>query len=58
MWIVKFFNGKRHSAWASKKDALAQAWVLSENGYEMRAPLRENIEFDETVRCENGHYYV
>lgn len=54
MFIV--WNGKeRHSAWETKSEAMEQVRVLIEYGY------REGklfIKYDETVRCENGHYYV
>ena len=63
MWIVKFGDNRRHSAWNSKQEALHQAEVLEQHGY--IKPYRRHarafanfIEYDETVSCENGHYYV
>ena len=62
MWIVKFGDNRRHSAWRSKKEARHQAEVLEQNGYikpdRRNQTLADFVEFDETVSCENGHYYV
>jgi len=53
MYIVIVPNGLRHSAWMSANEAANQARVLREHGYK-----RVRIEYDSTVSCENGHYYV
>lgn len=45
--------GERHSAWNTFKEANYQKAVLRENGYRLA-----EIEFDETVKTDNGHYYV
>lgn len=62
MWIVKLGDNTRHSAWNSKKEAIAQADVLRDYGYIMPDPrdqtLADFVEYDCTVQCENGHYYV
>jgi len=63
MWVVKFGDGKRHSAWTTKKEAIKQANVLDDKGYikvdyKRGVLIDDFIEFDSTVECENGHYYV
>jgi hypothetical protein len=63
MWIVKLSDNTRHSAWNSKREALHQAEVLEQHGYIKverwwGGTLADFIEYDETVTCENGHYYV
>lgn len=62
MWVVKFDDNRRHSAWAGKSEALHQARVLVEAGlikvYRSRTNLENFIEYDPTVSCENGYYYV
>lgn len=61
MWIVKFNDNTRHSAWNTKKKALNQIRVLKEHGLiTMRfwQTAEDFTEFDETVHCEDGHYYV
>ena len=63
MCIVKMDGEIRHSAWNNKREALHQAEVLWQNGYIYLDPvwntkLDDFIEFDETISCENGHYYV
>ena len=63
MWIVKLGDNTRHSAWNTKKEALHQAEVLENYGY-IRPDRRQSngladfLERDDTVSCENGHYYV
>jgi len=57
MWIVKINDYQRHSAWNSKKEAIKQFEVLKNYGY-LKGNWEDFIEFDETVNCENGHYYV
>ena len=57
MWIVKINDYQRHSAWNSKKEAIKQFEVLVDYGY-LKGESEDFIEFDETVNCENGHYYV
>jgi len=61
MWIVKFGNNTRHSAWSSKNEAKHQVEVLINHGMikiSRYTLLTDFIEFDDTVSCENGHYYV
>lgn len=59
MWIVKFGDNTRHSAWKLKKDALEQVRVLMEHGMLSRHTAPERfIENDPTVHCRDGHYYV
>ena len=61
MWIVHFWNGQRHSAWNTKKEALHQAETLiykGISGNRHRIDPVDLISYDETVCCENGHYYV
>lgn len=61
MWIVKLVDNNRHSAWLSKNDALHQVEVLKEYGYYRfidEEDLVNFVELDETVVCEDGHYYV
>ena len=53
MWIVVLNDDTRHSAWRSRQEAKHQVKTLLECGYK-----RNRIELDETVSCENGHYYV
>lgn len=54
MFIV--WNGnEKHSAWYSKKEAQEQVETLIRYGYREG---RLYIKFDETVQCENGHYYI
>ena len=53
MYIVILKNGVRHSAWSSMVEAKNQVAVLKDYGYK-----HIRIEFDETVVCESGHYYV
>jgi len=57
MWIVKLGDNSRHSAWDSKKEALQQAKVLKNYGC-IKGDLGNFVEYDDTVSCENGHYYV
>ena len=52
MNIVKI-NGKKHSAWNTRAEADKQKAVLRDVGYR-----HISSEYDETVQCENGHYYV
>lgn len=63
MWIVKFDDNTRHSAWSSKDEALHQAAVMEKYG--LISPdhhggdgLLAFVENDDTVECKNGHYYV
>lgn len=61
MWIVKFGDNTRHSAWSSKKSAIKQVNVLIDKGYirlERRVIVDDFIEYDSTVTCEDGHYYI
>ena len=63
MWIVKFGNRERHSAWNSKREALHQAETLEQHGCirpdrRLKRTLNDFVEFDATVSCKNGHYYV
>ena len=63
MWIVKLGDNTRHSAWNSKKEALHQAEVLEQHGYIQpdryrSGKIEDFVEYDDTVQCENGHYYV
>jgi predicted secreted protein len=62
MWIVKLGDNTRHSAWRSRMEALIQAEALEDRGYIKPSSdaqtLDEFVEYDETVSCENGHYYV
>ena len=59
MWIVFYADKTRHSAWLSKSEALKQALVLKNSGYyKANQPISDFVEFDETVSCENGHYFV
>ena len=61
MWIVKFGDNTRHSAWHSEQEARQQVLVLSYYGLiklGRGCPLGHFVEYDETVVCENGHYYV
>jgi hypothetical protein len=53
MFIVILSNGVRHSAWDKRNEAAKQLAVLREYGYK-----NPRIEFDDTVNCENGHYYI
>lgn len=59
MWIVKLSKHKRHSAWLTVGEALNQVRVLRDAGLlKRRGSPSRFIEFDVTVQCENGHYYV
>ena len=60
MWIVTLPNGTRHSAWNSKREAKRQADVCYEHGMgrDNGRRLEITVEYDDTVHCENGHYYV
>ena len=58
MWIVKFANNSRHSAWDTRKKALYQVEILKQFGYRGLTPPANFVEYDETVTCEDGHYYV
>jgi len=61
MWIVILGDNTRHSAWDSKQEAIKQVKVLQDYGYikpTKESPIKSFIEYDKTVDCENGHYYV
>ena len=61
MWIVHFWNGQSHSAWNTEKEALRQAETLIDKGIagnRHRINPADLVHYDETVCCENGHYYV
>ena len=52
MKTIVYINGKKHSAWFSKSEALHQIKVLESYGY-------KNIDFDYIDHnYENGHYFV
>ena len=53
MWIVYTRETGKHSAWTTKAGARKQVEVLRDHGYR-----DAYTEKDETVSCENGHYYV
>lgn len=53
MWIVIINETVRHSAWTNFQDATSQMRVLKDSGYKSVC-----IRRDQTVSCENGHYYV
>jgi hypothetical protein len=53
MYIVLLPDNTRHSAWDDAYQAVEQIRVLWNEGYNGCS-----ISYDETVRCENGHYYV
>ena len=53
MWIVVFKGGKRHSAWVTREAADKQVVTLKDYGYR-----RVAVQFDSTVSCDDGHYYV
>lgn len=52
MWIV-MIGKERHSAWFTRFEANHQVKVLEVHGYK-----KCSVEFDITVKCDNGHYYV
>jgi hypothetical protein len=52
MWIV-FIGKEKHSAWFSRFEATHQKKVLEVHGYK-----KVTITCDNTVNCENGHYYI
>jgi len=58
MWIVKIDDYSKHSAWSTKEEAIHQAMVLKDYGYLRRGIAEDYVEFDETINCENGYYYV
>jgi hypothetical protein len=60
MWIVLLKNKVRHSAWLTKGQAVHQLEVLRDAGVIKlyNQPLKAFITFDDTVSCEDGHYYV
>ena len=65
MWIVKFDDNSKHSAWDTKREALQQVKILEQNGYIRlhrrdgnNGTLNDFVEYDATVSCENGHYYI
>jgi hypothetical protein len=53
MYIVYLKNNKKHSAWSTKEAAQHQVQVLEGYGYK-----GAYYEYDETIICDNGHYYV
>jgi len=58
MWIVIFGDKTRHSAWNSRKEAIEQVKVLADNRIIKPIVLSDFVYYDDTVTCENGHYYV
>lgn len=52
MYIV-YFGRNRHSAWNTVIEAKKQKEVLVSVGYK-----NVHVDYDETVRTDNGHYYV
>lgn len=57
MFVVYLPNNKKHSAWNTRSEAKHQVETLINNGYGTKWS-KPFYEFDETVDCENGHYYV
>ncbi|MDO8472619.1 MAG: hypothetical protein Q7T05_02250 [Dehalococcoidia bacterium] len=58
MYLVLLPGGRRHSAWDTKAQADHQKEVLEDHGYKPQWGEDLEVEFDPTVVCENGHYYV
>ena len=62
MYLVILPGGRRHSAWNTRKEAVHQKEVLKAHGYrpqDIDGRYEDlTVEFDPTVVCENGHYYV
>lgn len=53
MYIVRFNDNTRHSAWTNEKEANKQKITLEDHGYKDISVIE-----DSTVNIENGHYYV
>lgn len=59
MWIVLLDDNTRHSAWLSRRSAVHQFEVVQDHGMASRSSTAgDNVVFDATVSCEDGHYYV
>ena len=61
MFIAMLEENEKHSAWDTFEEAQHQVEVLRENGYYqhiMDFHSADFVEQDDTVSCENGHYYI
>ena len=53
MYFVILAGGERHSAWATRREAVEQIRVLKDYGYR-----GVSYEYLAGVDCENGQYFV